>query len=106
MVKVTARTSPFTGGVVYDVYDCFVDRHKETAPSKGQAWRLSRSPCNSANRTNEPDVSRSLQRQVSTIQTVELTADVCVTILRGMKHSLHALPLLISLILMPACGYV
>ena len=44
----TARTSPSLGGVVYDVHDCFVDRHKKKlAPSKGQAWWLNRSPCNS-----------------------------------------------------------
>ena len=47
---VTARTSPSLGGVVYDVHDCFVDRHnKKTAPFKGQAWRLNKSPCNSVN---------------------------------------------------------
>ena len=50
IVIVTASTSPSLGGVVYDVRDCFVDRHnKKTAPSKGQARRLNKSPCNSAN---------------------------------------------------------
>ena len=49
VVIVTARTSPSLRGVVDDVHDCFVDRHnKKTAPSKGQAWRMNKSPCNSA----------------------------------------------------------
>ena len=43
IVIVTARTSPSLR-VVYDAHDCFVDRHK-----KKTAWRLNRSPCNSAN---------------------------------------------------------
>ena len=50
VVIVTARASPSLGGVVYDVHDCFVDRHsKRTAPCKGQAWLLNKSPCSSTN---------------------------------------------------------
>ena len=53
VVIVTARTSPSVREVVHDVHDCFIDRHNEkTAPSKGQAWRLNKSPCNSANINN------------------------------------------------------
>ena len=49
VVLVTARTSPSLR-VVYDVHDCFVDRHnKKPAPSKGQAWRMNNSPSNSGN---------------------------------------------------------
>ena len=44
VVIVTARTSPSLR-VVYDVHDCFVDRHKkDPASSNGQAWRLNKWP--------------------------------------------------------------
>ena len=49
VVIVTARTSPSLR-VVYDVHDCFVDRHKkDPASSNGQAWRLNKWPWNWAN---------------------------------------------------------
>ena len=38
VVIVTARTSPSLAGVVYDVHDCFVDRHNKKAAFKEQAW--------------------------------------------------------------------
>ena len=54
IVTVTARPCPSLSEVVYDVRDCFFDRHnRKSAPSKGQAWRLNKSPCNSqANHTH------------------------------------------------------
>ena len=43
-------TIPSVRGFLYDVHDCWVDRHKRRpAPSKGQVWWPNRSPCNSAN---------------------------------------------------------
>ena len=49
VVIVTTRASPSLQAV-YGVHDCFVDRHnKKTSPSKGQAWRLNKSPSNSGN---------------------------------------------------------
>ena len=49
VVVVTARPSPYLRGVVYDVHDCFIDRHnKKAARSKRQAWWLNKSPRNSA----------------------------------------------------------
>ena len=53
VVNVTAKTSPSLR-VVYDVHVVSSTiAAKKTAPSKGQAWRLNRSPCNCGNFTKK-----------------------------------------------------